>query len=289
MKRVLLMFALLATFGGFAQIEVPSPSPDASVYSKVGLTDVRIDYNRPKVRGRELFGSDNSALLPYGAYWRTGAGKGTILHISTEIEIKGNRIEPGDYLILTVPNEKIWSFILYNNLNVDGANLSGSYNVDDEVFRTEIEVFEIEEEVQSLTFQISDISDDNTMANIEFSWGNVGFKVPFTVSYDEEVLADISSHTVVEPINYIKAARYYLEHGKDLEQALEWVNLYFAIDGTETHFWYMYLKAQILAELGRKDEAIEVANKSIELAKLSERGDLGYIKRNQVIIDSLQD
>lgn len=285
-KLKLALVALAFATIGQAQITVPSASPAGTVFTRVGLTDVTIEYCRPKVRGRKIFGADAEALLPYGAYWRTGAGDGTFITFSTDVTMAGKLVKAGTYNILTIPQKEKWTFMLYSDLKIDGANLSGNFKESDVVFKTDVKVEDLKEEVQSLSFQITDISDDNTSANIQFAWENVSFKVPFKVSFDAAVMNDIASYTVVEPINYIKAARYYLEYDKDLDQALEWVNTYLDLEGHDTHFWYLYLKAQILAKQGKKKEAIETAQRSIELAKLSARGDLGYIKRNQAIIDS---
>ncbi|UZR96815.1 DUF2911 domain-containing protein [Chondrinema litorale] len=287
-KLQLTLITIFISTLAHAQITIPSPSPEGSVYSKVGLTDVTIDYFRPKVRGRKIFGSGEDALLPYGALWRTGAGNGSILTLSTDAKVANMLVDAGKYLILTIPEKNEWTFILYSDLFIDGANLSGNYKEENVVLKTTVKASKTAEEVQSLTFQISDISDDNTSANIEFNWSNVSFKIPIEVSFDEAVLKDIEAYTVVEPINYIKAARYYYTYNKDLDQALEWVNKYLALEGHDTHFWYLYLKAQILAKQGKKQEAIETANRSIELAKRSSRGDLGYIKRNKEIIESLK-
>ncbi|UII25724.1 DUF2911 domain-containing protein [Fulvivirga maritima] len=271
-----------------AQITVPSPSPAGSVYSKVGLTDVTIDYHRPKVRDRIIFGAGEEALLPYGNLWRTGAGNGTILTLSTDAKIAGKEVKAGKHLILTIPEEEDWTFILYSDLDIDGANLSGNFTEDNVELKTTVTATTPAEEVQSLTFQISDISDDNTTANIVFSWSDVRFEVPIEVSFDDIVLQDIANKTVVEPINYIRAASYYYTYDKDLDQALTWVNTYLDMEGHDTHFWYMYLKAQILAKLGKKKEAIKTATRSIELAEKSPRGDLGYTKKNKALIASLK-
>ncbi len=270
------------------QINIPSASPAGSVSSVVGLTEVSINYHRPKLRGRKIFGAGEEALLPYGKLWRTGAGDGTILSLSERVTIAEQTIEAGQYLILTIPDKEEWTFILYSDLEIDGANLEPNYKKENEVLKIKAQSIQLEKEVQSLTFQITDISNDNKTANIAFSWSNVAFKIPFTVTFDNEVMEAIERKTVVEPINYIRAAQYYYAYDKDLEQALSWVNSYLEMDGHDTHFWYMYLKAQILAKLGRQEEAIETAEKSIALARKSPRGDLGYIKRNEAIIASFK-
>jgi hypothetical protein len=143
-------------------------------------------------------------------------------------------------------------------------------------------------QVQTLTFNISDISDDNTSANIELAWADVSIKVPVVVNFDAEIMASIAENTKVNPRNYIAAANYYYSAGKDLNQALAWVNLYLAEGTNATQFWNVHLKANILAKMGNKKEAIATANQSLELAKKSEGGDFGYIKRNEDLIKSLK-
>ena len=85
---------------------------------------------------------------------------------------------------------------------------------------------------------------------------------------------------------YAAGAGYYLEKGENLEQALEWMNK--AIEKRAEAFWYVHNKAKILKKMGKKKEAIETANKSIELAKAYKDGDFGYIKRNEELIESLK-
>lgn len=287
MKESILTLLFLASgYFCLSQIEIPSPSPEGGVFSKVGLTQVKVEYARPKVRGRKIFGSGEEVLLPYGQLWRTGAGNGTFLSLSTKAKIAGKVVESGTYLILTIPDSTEWTFILYNDLNIDGANLTPNYKVEHEVLKTKVKSRSLQDEVQTLSFQITDISDDNTTANIEFSWSYTAFSVPIEVSFNDIVLDDIELNMVVEPINYIRAAQYYYTYDKDQEQALEWVNSYLELEGHNDDFWYMYLKAQILTKLGRKKEAIEVANQTIELAQKSPRGDLGYIKRSEAILDT---
>lgn len=285
-KKIALVLILGCSVIAQAQINVPAPSPLGKVVSMVGLTEITIDYNRPKVRGREIFGEGEDVVVPYGKLWRTGAADGTILTLSTEVTIAGTLLNPGKYLVLTIPDAKEWSFILYKDLDIDGANLTPNFKKEHVALETTIKPFILTSEEQSLSFQISDISDDNTTAVIEFAWGNTGFKVPLEVSFDEAVMKQIAASNFSNAGDYIKAARYYLEFDKDLEQALRWVNTYLARDGHADDFWYMYLKAQILAKMGNKKEAIAVANRTIKLAAKSKRGDLGYIKRSQAIIDS---
>ncbi|MTI19937.1 DUF2911 domain-containing protein [Fulvivirga sp. RKSG066] len=273
-------------FGAQAQIVTPQPSPSGSVSSKVGLTDVTVDYYRPKVKGRQIFGAGDDYLQPYGQTWRTGANQGSVLTLSTDAMIAGKEVKAGEYLIFTVPGENEWSFMLYSDLSI-GGNVA-AYKKENEVLSTTVKPTKLGRSIETLTFLISDISEDNTSANIEMMWDDVSIKVPMKVNFDQQVMADISAKTKVNPANYVQAANYYYATGKDMEQALEWINMYLANENTKNQFWNIHLKAQILAKMGKKKEAIETAKRSIEVAKANEGGDFGYVKRNEELIASLK-
>lgn len=289
MTKIVKLTLILIVFAygtSIAQINTPVASPPGSVYSKVGLTDVNIDYFRPKMKGRKIFGSGDQYLEQYGNIWRTGANSGSKVTFSSDVMVAGQQVPAGEYLIFTVPGENMWDFMLYKDLSI-GGNVT-AYNKENEVMRTTIKPTKLSSPVETLTFQISDISEDNTMANIHFTWSDVSLKVPIVVDFDQMVMDEIAAKTKVNPNAYAQAARYYYDNGKDLEQALEWIDMYLAEEGNQKHFWNVHLKAQILAELGRKKEAIETAKKSIEIAKANEGGDFGYVKRNEMLIEKLK-
>lgn len=285
---------LLAIFfaHGFAcaQIDIPAASPPGSVYSKVGLTDVTIDYFRPKVKGRKIFGegSKDEFLQPYDVLWRTGANSGSVLTLGTDAKIAGVNVAGGKYLILSIPGKNEWTFILYNDLGI-GGNMN-AFKEENAVLTTKVKRQILFDPVEALTFQISDLSEDNTAANIHFAWADASFKVPVEVSYVDEVMEQIEKATKgdVNPKSYMQAAKFYLEQGKDLDQALEWADLYLAEGNNGNQFWNLYIKAKILAKMGRKKEAKAAAKNSIKKAEENPGGDFGYIKRNKDLINSLK-
>ncbi|WMN06586.1 DUF2911 domain-containing protein [Marivirga arenosa] len=268
-----------------AQINIPQPSPKAKVETTVGLTDVSISYFRPSLKGRKIFGEGDGYLQPYGVLWRAGANSGSILSLSSEAVIAGKKVAAGEYLIFMTPGEKEWEFKLYSDLSL-GGNV-GLYDEAKEVMSVIVNADVLDEKVETLTYQISDISPDNTSANIHFRWENVSVKVPFEVSYDAQVMAQIEQNTKVNPRNLITAANYYYTTDRDLKQALQWIDTYLAEGNNSQQFWNLHLKAQILAKMGDKKAAKAVAEKSIEIAKQNSSGDFGYVKRNQDLIDSL--
>lgn len=155
----------------------------------------------------------------------------------------------------------------------------------DEQLRVSVKPTLLTEPVETLTFNIADISDDNTKAALELAWENTSIKAAIEVSFDDVVMKQIKENTVVNDRNYVAAANYYFSAGKDLNKALEWMNMY--LENHPKEFWNIHTKAQILAKLGKKKEAKAAAEKSIEIAKASDGGDFGYIKRNEELIKSL--
>ncbi len=284
MKKVLLL-TVLATFylGANAQITTPASSPEGSTYSKVGLTDITIDYARPKAKGRKIFGEGDDFLVPFGKLWRTGANSGSIITISTDIKVEGQDLPAGEYVLLTIPGKDNWTVIFYKDTSI-GGNMS-AHKEEDNQLKVTVKPTKLVEPVENLTFNISDISEDNTKAAIQLAWENTSVKVGIEVNFDEAVMADIAAKTVVNDRNYVAAANYYFNNDKDLAQALKWMDMY--LENHPKEFWNVHTKAKIQAKMGDKKGAKETAKQSLELAKASERGDFGYIKRNEELIKSL--
>ncbi|WP_436517452.1 DUF2911 domain-containing protein [Ekhidna sp. To15] len=287
MKRITNLIALcvLVTFGATAQINTPQPSPAGSVSSTVGLTEISIDYFRPGKKGREIFGSGDNYLQQYGEVWRTGANAGTIVNFSTDVKIAGQDVPAGKYQIVSIPGADEWQVMFHKEMI--GGNM-GNYKAENDAAKVTVKTMKLGNSVERMTFQISDISEDNTSANIHFAWDNMSFKVPVSVDFHSAVMKEIASKTQVNPQNYVAAANYYLNAGENLEQALEWMNKYLSVGENSGQFWHVHTKAQILAKMGNKKEAIATAKDSMEKAKNFAQGDFGYIKRNEDLIASLK-
>jgi hypothetical protein len=280
---VLIALALMSS-ASFGQINTPQPSSAGSVSSVVGLTDVKIDYFRPKMDGRKIFGEGTDYLQPYGDLWRTGANSGSVLTLSTDAKIAGTDVKAGSYLIFTTPGKDSWDFMLYSDISL-GGNTAG-YDKANEIVKASVKPSTLSSMVENLTFNITDISSDNTTANIEMTWADVSVKVPMTVNFHDQVMKDIAAKTQVNPSNYTAAANYYLSAGVKLEQALEYMNMYLAIPGNDAQFWQVHTKAKIQAALGMKKEAIETATASLNTAKSSNNS--AYVKRNEDLIAELK-
>lgn len=277
------LFAL--AFNGTAQINTPAPSPAGSVSAVVGLTDIEINYFRPQMKGRKIFG-DADALVPNGQLWRAGANSGTTIKFSDAVKVAGQDLAAGEYLFLATPGASEWEVVFYSDISL-GGNMSG-YDDSKAALKVKVKSGQLTETVSTLTYNIADISENSENANVQMAWENTVVNVPIQVSFDESVMKAIAENTVVNPNNLMAAARYYLSTDKDLDQALAWVNSYLAVGDNAGQFWNVHIKAQILAKQGNKKEAIKVAKESMEAAKAFASGDFGYIKRNEDLIASLK-
>ncbi len=282
MKKILFGILLLSGLMVQAQIQTPSPSPAGSTSTVVGLTDIKIDYFRPRVKGRKIFGADASALTPYGTIWRTGANSGTKITFSDDVKVEGISVPKGEYLIFTWPGESEWTITLYSDISLGGQTTR--YDKSKEVARFNVKSQKLAEKMEMLTFLIGDISDDSKSAKVQLAWDHTSVKFTVTVDFDDKVMKSIQANTKVNSNNYFAAAVYYLETGRDLKQALEWINI--AAEENPSAFWILHQKAKIQKGLGDKKGALATANASLEEAKKAENVD--YQKMNKELITSLK-
>lgn len=270
MKKVFYTFAItiLASITAFAQ-DLPKPSPYGEVMQRIGLTDVKVEYSRPGVKGREIFGG----LESYGEVWRTGANAATKISFSTDVTIGGKEIKAGKYAIMTIPGENSWKFMLNSDLSVSEP----SYKSENDILVLEVEADKSEENVETLTFSFANVKENK--ADLTFAWEKVSWSLPIEVKVDEQAMANIKS-TIAELEGafgvYNTSARYYLDHDKDLNQALAWSKKSVEI---EKRFWNVYTLSLIQAKMGNHKEAIKTAKMSLELAEKDNYKP--YIKMNK--------
>ena len=264
-KLLLLSVALfLAIFSVNAQdLKTPRPSPMQKLTQEFALGDITIDYSRPGVKGRTIFGD----LVPYGEIWRTGANYSTKITVTDIIQIEGNKVEPGTYAIYTIPNKDNWEIMLYSDLKL-GGNVA-KYDKANEVLRFSVKPETITNKVESFTINMADLRDES--ATLEMVWENTRIPIKVTSAIDETIMANIKKTVIEDNRPYYTAAKYYYENDKDLTKALEWANK--AYDQNPKAFWVKMLVARIELKLNKKKDAIASANKVIELAKAAKNAD----------------
>src|ERR1700739_1150777 len=124
MRRVrhiaLLMGVLLVAVASRAQSaidDLPRPSQHAEVVQRIGVTNITINYSRPLVNGRKVFGG----LEAYGQVWRAGANENTTIAFSDPVMIEGKPLEKGIYGLHVIPTENEWIIIFSKNYTPWGS------------------------------------------------------------------------------------------------------------------------------------------------------------------------
>lgn len=283
MKKYLMLMSTVFLFASaMGQVQIPAPSPAGSVSTTVGLTEIKVDYYRPKMKGRKIFGSEANVVVPYGKIWRTGANAGTKISFSDDVKVEGTMVPKGEYLILTWPGATEWTVSLYKDVKMGGA--TDSYDKAQDAVNFKVKPEKLTEKVETFTVNIGDISEDNKTAKVQLAWENTSVKFNVGVDYDAKVMKSIEANTVVNPSNYFQAAVYYLETNRDLKQALTWINK--AAEANPSAFWILYQKARIQKALGDKQGATATATASLESAKKANNRD--YQMMNEDLIKSLK-
>lgn len=235
---------------------VPRVSPDAIVGQTIGLTEVRITYGRPSVRGRTIFGD----LVPFDEVWRTGANEATAISFSTPVRIEGKPLEAGTYGLFTIPGTDRWTIILNNE-----AEQWGAYNYDSQKDALRVEVEPESAPTQELmTFSFDNVTDSTATSALH--WAET--RVPFEISTNTtEVLRTRAEETLPQtddwqlPLQYVN---YALENDVLLDEALRWVNRSIEI---EERFVNLRMKAHVLAATAQFEAAINAANDAVSKAE----------------------
>ncbi|HBK71596.1 MAG TPA: dihydrolipoamide dehydrogenase [Flavobacteriaceae bacterium] len=271
-KKLLVMFLFVGALSINAQVKSPAPSPLSKTELKVGLTDVTIEYSRPSMRGRTIFGD----LVPYGKTWRTGANANTKITFSHDVLIEGDSLKKGTYAIYTIPNADTWDVIFYN----DATNW-GTPQVWDEskvAVKKSVKVLNFPEmDMETFTILIDDLADGKS-GKLNFLWDDTIVTLKIEVPSDAIAQASIDKVMGGPTANdYFSAASYYRNGGKDLKQALVWITK--ATDLRKEAYWMMKEKSLILAALGDTKNALVAAKASIEVAEKA--GNADYVKMNK--------
>lgn len=276
-KLILIFFTGILSIGANAQIETPQPSPFSKVEQKVGLTDVTLEYSRPGMKDRKIFGN----LVPYGEIWRTGANSNTKISFSDDVEIDGQTLPSGTYALYTRPDRGSWEVIFYKDVN----NWGNPQEWDDSkvALKAEAQVDQLPFEMETFTIFFDDLQPDSAVMNIV--WENTVASLPIKFPTDAKSMASIERVMNGPTANdYFAAGTYYHDAKKDNKKALEWVNKAIEMHGENTPFWMLRKKSLIEADMGMKEEAISTARRSLSAAEKA--GNADYVKMNR---DSLKE
>jgi hypothetical protein len=275
MKKLIFIIAVSLTSSFKAQVLTPKASPVAKIQQKVGLADIQIDYSRPSVNGRVIFGE----LIPYGQMWRLGANENTKITSSEALIFGKDTLKAGTYALFAKPGENNWEFYFYK----DYSNWGLPEKWDDSKVALKVSASAVisKEFTENLTLQFEELK--SSSAKITLTWAQTKVTLPFALDTKTKVLASIDKTMAGPSANdYHQAATYYFNENLDLKKALEWSTKAVELRGASA-YWMTRLKAQLQAANGDFKGAIETAKLSMEAAKAD--GDDAYVLANQKSIE----
>jgi Protein of unknown function (DUF2911) len=269
-----LLFVFFISLTSFAQINTPAASPSTVLSQTLGLTKITIDYSRPSVKGRKVFGD----LVPYGKVWRTGANKITSIKFDDEVYVNGAAMKAGSYGLYTIPGKGEWTIILNRDDKQWGAY---DYDIKKDIIRFNVQPIQPEQFTEQMSIDFVEFTPTSAYLSIKWESTEVRFKIEQR-GIDEKIMAEIAEKTAKPDATtdtYFSAADFYYQKGVKLDQALEWAN---KVVEKSKEYWTYQLVARIAAKQNNCAVAIPNAEKSMELAKKA--GDDAYIKLNQAVL-----
>ncbi|MDZ7878796.1 MAG: DUF2911 domain-containing protein [Saprospiraceae bacterium] len=261
---------LVQSFQTQAQINTPVESPSASFTQKFGLTEIKMEYSRPSVKNRKIFGN----VVIFDKIWRIGANSSTKFSTTDSLTIAGKGLSKGNYIMLAIPNKDEWTIIFNKNLEVSYENYKPEFNV----LEVKIKPKKTAQFVETFGIQTNNLT--KTSCDLELAWENTLIQIPLQNEPHSKIMAEIKQKLGgPTKADFQTIAGYYYEHNIDLKSALEYIDKGIA---QGEGYGNLRMKSLILAKMGNKKEAIVWAEKSLARAKMFSNAD--YIRMNEEAI-----
>jgi hypothetical protein len=263
-KRILLVLPLMGVVSLMAPtslaqsflLNLPRQSQHAVVMQRVGITDITINYHRPLVGGRKVWGG----IVPYGQVWRAGANENTTIDFSDAVTIEGQALPQGTYGLHMIPGENEWTIVFSKNYTSWG---SFTYKQEEDALRVTVKPRPADSH-EALTYDFDDVKPDSAVAVLE--WEKLA--VPFKIGVATNDIVAQNLHKQLRGLaqyawdGWDDAANYLLTNKTDLDKALQYSDKSIQ---AEERYDNLMTKARVLDALGRKDDG--AAARKLALAK----------------------
>lgn len=264
---IFLFFFFTLSLSAQQDLTLPDASQHAVVVQQIGMCEIKIDYHRPGVKGREVWGK----LVPYNQVWRAGANENTTISFSKDVLIDGKNVPAGIYGLHTIPTENDWTIILNKDYRAWGSFF---YKEENDLMRFNIRP--VSSDFQEwLMYTFDEVAPNSAIVSL--NWEKL--KVPFKIEIDlhKQMLDEMAIQLTGIPgffwQGWNQAANYCYINGLALEQGLKWADHSIGINKNATN---LFTKSLILTDLNKTDEAAEIKNEAFSIATEAEMNNLGY-------------
>jgi tetratricopeptide (TPR) repeat protein len=266
MLSVALLAGSAATRAQSALLTLPRSSQHSRTTQRIGITDITIDYHRPLVGGRKIFGG----LLAYGQVWRAGANENTIIEFSDPVSVEGQPLAKGIYGVHMIPGETSWVVIFSKNATSWG---SFSYDKAEDALRVTVKPQGIENE-EALTYDFDNPKPDSAVLTMRWEKVAVPFKVEVNTPeiVEQSLRNQLRGRVQFEWAAWEEAANYLLDNKLSTEEAAKYADHSVEL---EDRFETEITKSRALIALGRNQEALVARDKAISMATQQEVHDFG--------------
>jgi tetratricopeptide (TPR) repeat protein len=285
MKRLFTLICLVSIhyLDLFAQIPLTTlPSGGnkiAKVSEQVGLTEVKIEYSRPGVKGREgkIWGQlihNGFADLRFGnsksAPWRAGANENTTISFSNDVLVEGKKLPAGKYGFFIAYDSSACTLIFSKNSSSWGSFF---YNESEDALRVQVVPQKSEKSVEWLKFEFIDQTDDAATIVLQWEKLQIPFKVQTDYIKDQIALFrnELRSSRGFLWESWNEAAQWCVQHNTNLNEALMWADTATSRNfGGDKSFQAWTTKSQVLQKLNRNQEAADLMKKALPMANMFE-------------------
>lgn len=267
MGSIFLLFLFTLTLSAQQNLTLPDASQHSVLMQQVGMAEIKIDYHRPGVKGREVWGK----LVPFDQVWRAGANENTTISFSKEVIIDGKKVPAGTYGLHMIPAENDWTIILNKDYRAWGSFF---YKEENDFMRFKVKP--VSSDFQEwLLYSFDEVTANSVTASL--NWEKL--KVPFKIEIDlhtqmlEEMAIQLTGIPGFFWQGWNQAANYCYVNGIELEKGLEWADHSIGINKNVTN---SFTKAVILNALGKNDEASKLKAEAFTNAQEADVNNLGY-------------
>lgn len=287
--RLIIIASLIAAFAtvGIAQ-NVTTPravSPAAKVSQRIGLTDVTVNYSRPRVtlRGNDRSGRIWGQQIPYGLTkiqfagqgeipWRAGANENTTIHFTDDVKIEGKALPAGKYSIHMIIHDANKATVIFNKKTTSWGSFW--YDSKEDALRVDVAMKDIAH-TEVLTYSFTDMG--NNYAVLALAWEKK--QIPFKIEVDvhDVVLASFRKELQNLPgfgwQGFATAAAYCLNNNINNAEALQWANT--AVQRNK-NFNTLSTQAGLMFQGGKQVEGDAVLDQAVKLATRPQINTVGY-------------